>query len=644
MSTEIGRARYTFDRYGRVPEGIIPPMIVRSWERSKHLPREVRTPKLPPQEFKALLERYKDFMEAALPVEELLYVCSMRTMVGLTSADTYMIHDISRENYLSQLGRGGQEEVIGTNATNLCLREGIPVQTVRQENYALRYQHCSFASAPVFNEERKAIGVISLITTFGEDLPKNGLLMTGQAAKIIEQRMAGPRPLPLMSCAGISDMLEQTDNGVIICGDDGAILAANSAIAKALGFADSISMRGYQLGELFDNPETVNESLRRLRSGIENLEIKMVGRRLSCLFCERISSGRGDGSQFAALAFDLSRISQETGAAGKSVTDVWLPSESDAAIIGESPAWLRVKRMIEKISHVRSARVLIEGESGTGKEQIAKAIHSASGRKGRMITLNCGALPKELLQSELCGYADGAFTGAKKGGNPGKFELANGGTLFLDEIGEMPLEMQVALLRALEERQIVRLGSSKPISIDLSVIAATNKHLMDEVKAGRFREDLYYRLSAVMISAPPLRERRSDIPLLAEHLVKRLSDSMCIAPKPIAPEAMDLLLDYGWPGNVRELLNVLEHALVMEEGEKISCDTVREVLDIRSIQKRTNMPALLEENFKNMSVRQKTEIVTRVVGECGGNISKAAKRLKLSRNTIYNYLSKNAVP
>ena len=160
MSTEIGRARYTFDRYGRVPEGIIPPMIVRSWERSKHLPREVRTPKLPPQEFKALLERYKDFMEAALPVEELLYVCSMRTMVGLTSADTYMIHDISRENYLSQLGRGGQEEVIGTNATNLCLREGIPVQTVRQENYALRYQHCSFASAPVFNEERKAIGVI----------------------------------------------------------------------------------------------------------------------------------------------------------------------------------------------------------------------------------------------------------------------------------------------------------------------------------------------------------------------------------------------------------------------------------------------------------------------------------------------------
>ena len=261
-----------------------------------------------------------------------------------------------------------------------------------------------------------------------------------------------------------------------------------------------------------------------------------------------------------------------------------------------------------------------------------------------MITLNCGALPKELLQSELFGYADGAFTGAKKGGNPGKFELANGGTLFLDEIGEMPLEMQVALLRALEERQIVRLGSSKPISIDLSVIAATNKHLMDEVKAGRFREDLYYRLSAVMISAPPLRERRSDIPLLAEHLVKRLSDSMCIAPKPIAPEAMDLLLDYGWPGNVRELLNVLEHALVMEEGEKISYDTVREVLDIRSIQKRTNMPALLEENFKNMSVRQKTEIITRVVGECGGNISKAAKRLKLSRNTIYNYLSKNAVP
>lgn len=169
--------------------------------------------------------------------------------------------------------------------------------------------------------------------------------------------------------------------------------------------------------------------------------------------------------------------------------------------------------MIHKVSTIRSARVLIEGESGTGKEQIAKAIHVASGRKGQMITLNCGALPKELLQSELFGYVDGAFTGAKRGGNPGKFELADGGTLFLDEIGEMPLDMQVALLRVLEDRQVVRLGSSKPINVDLSIIAATNKQLSNEVANGHFREDLYYRLSVVVITAPPLRQRKSDIPL-----------------------------------------------------------------------------------------------------------------------------------
>lgn len=642
MSVEIGKARYTFDRYGKVPEGIIPPMIVHSWERSKHLPREVRNPRLSPEAFKTLLDKNKDFMAAALPVEQLLYVCSMRTMVGLTSSDTYMIHDISRENYLSQLGRGGQEDVIGTTATNLCLREGIPVQTVRQENYALRYQHCSFASAPIFGEDRKAVGVITLITTFGMDLPKNGLLMTSQAAKLIEQRMASKKSLPLMSCGGVNSLLEMPENGIIICDMDGKILAINTLLSRALGFADDQSVLGHHFGELFRGPEQALNVINELRSGAEQLDVEMVGRHFRCLFAEQIDSGRADGSQLVALAFDLSSAYHQPSASNKkSITDVWLPSESQVALIGESPAWMRVKRMIERISHVRSARVLIEGESGTGKEQIAKSIHASSGRKGNMITVNCGALPKELLQSELFGYVDGAFTGAKKGGNPGKFELANGGTLFLDEIGEMPLEMQVSLLRALEEKQVIRLGSSKPISIDLSVIAATNRHLMDEVREGRFREDLYYRLSAVVIHSPPLRERRSDIPLLAEHLIKRLSDSMCINPKKIDGAAMALLLDYNWPGNVRELLNVLEHALVMEEESVILPETVREALNLRSTQQHANAEIPFPQyEFKDMSLSQKTETIKQVVDECGGNISKAAKQLNLSRNTIYNYLEK----
>lgn len=621
-------------------------MILHSWERCKNLPREARTPKLPQEEFEQLLIDNKRFLDAALPVEQILYICSHRTMVGLSASNTYMIHQVCHENYLNQLGRGGQEDVIGTNATNLCLREGIPVQTIRQENYALRYQHCSFASAPVFSKCSQAVGVLSLITTFGSDLPSGALLMVSYGAKLIEQRLSASSSLPILNCGDLSSLLDLCENSILICDREGCIFAANNHMRNLLGITSTQVILGHHVAELLGTSADSAKIADSINDGIENFDVNVVGKKVKCLYTEQFDSGIGDGSEFTAIVFGAASdttISVKSGGI-KSITDVWIPSDSGVTLIGESPAWLKVKRIIRKVAAVRSARVLIEGESGTGKEQIAKAIHAASGRKGQMITLNCGALPKELLQSELFGYVDGAFTGAKKGGNPGKFELANGGTIFLDEIGEMPLDMQVSLLRVLEERKVVRLGSSKPLDIDLSVIAATNKHLMTEVVEGRFREDLYYRLSAVVIASPPLRECKSDIPILADHLLGRLSDSMNISKKAISNEAIQALMDYSWPGNVRELLNVLEHALVMEEEGEISRSTLSEVLDIREIASRTSRSSnhkAISDDLRLLTEKSKAETIQQIVNNCGGNISKAAKQLNVSRNTIYRYLDKS---
>lgn len=217
------------------------------------------------------------------------------------------------------------------------------------------------------------------------------------------------------------------------------------------------------------------------------------------------------------------------------------------------------------------ATIILRGESGTGKELFAHAIHNYSGRqKGRFVKVNCAALTGTLLESELFGYAEGAFTGAKKGGKAGLFEEANGGTVFLDEVGEMGPGLQTKFLRVLQEKEITRVGDTKPIRVNFRVIAATNSNLEQAVAQGAFREDLYYRLSVIPIFIPPLRQRREDIPALVDYLVKKLNQEYGRRVREVAPEALEVLSDYDWPGNVRELENVLGRALInMKSGETV---------------------------------------------------------------------------
>ncbi len=234
-------------------------------------------------------------------------------------------------------------------------------------------------------------------------------------------------------------------------------------------------------------------------------------------------------------------------------------------IVGESPAITELKQMIAKVAPT-SARVLISGENGTGKELVARQIHEQSLRaKGPFVEVNCAAIPSELIESQLFGHEKGSFTSAIKQ-RKGDFELANGGTLFLDEIGDMSLSAQAKVLRALQENKIVRVGGEKEIPVDVRVLAATNKNLREQIQKGAFREDLYHRLSVIVLHVPPLRERKEDIPLLTRHFIRVLSEAQGKAPKEITPEALELLKSFQWTGNVRELHNVVERLLILSEG------------------------------------------------------------------------------
>lgn len=299
-------------------------------------------------------------------------------------------------------------------------------------------------------------------------------------------------------------------------------------------------------------------------------------------------------------------------------------------LIGMSFPMQKVFEMIEKVADT-NATVLITGESGVGKELVARAIHYNSSRKDNpLVVVNCGALPETLLESELFGYEKGAFTGALAT-RLGRFEIANGGTIFLDEIGDMSINLQVKLLRVLQEREFERLGGNKPIKVDVRVIAATNRNLEQLVKEGKFREDLYYRLNVVPIHIPPLRERKQDIPLLVDHFI-RLSNAINNGQiEGVSEEAMRLLMEYDYPGNVRELQNVIERIVVLKKRGRIEVDDLPEKMI------RPTKPVFefdLSKGYETLVTEFEKSLIMKALAEAKGIKSKAAKALNLNRTTL----------
>jgi len=296
-------------------------------------------------------------------------------------------------------------------------------------------------------------------------------------------------------------------------------------------------------------------------------------------------------------------------------------------LAGQSPAMQRVFQLIETVAPT-DATVLITGESGTGKELVARAIHAASPRcLMPMVVIHCGALTETLLESELFGHEKGAFTGAQYR-KKGKFEVADGGTVFLDEISDISLKTQTDLLRVLQEKEIVRVGGTQPMQVDFRCITATNRDLDELVKEGTFRPDLYYRLNVFRIDLPPLRKRREDIPLLAEHFLRKFAAAMNKRITRISAEAMDLLVNYDWPGNVRELENAIERAMVIGKEPE---------LQVGDFPIQLRVPA--ESTGRTLDDIERAHI-QRVIEECGWNLSRAARILDIDRVTLYNRMKR----
>lgn len=302
-------------------------------------------------------------------------------------------------------------------------------------------------------------------------------------------------------------------------------------------------------------------------------------------------------------------------------------------LIGQCKEIKELKEIAKQVAKI-DAPILLWGESGTGKEVLAQSIHNESRRKsGPFIGINCGAIPRELIESELFGYEGGSFTGASRGGRSGKLEAASGGTLFLDEVESMPLDVQIKLLRVLSTFKVTRVGSNKEIPIDIRIISASKSDLYLEAEQGRFREDLYYRINTITLKIPPLRKRNGDIRLLADHYIERLKKDMGLNKLSIPKSFYDMLENYDWKGNVRELRNILEGVIAMsKEGEEINTS----MLPDRMVNKTRN------NHLRNTRLKEvEIEIIKNEIERANGNLSAAAKALGIARSTLYQKLKNN---
>ncbi|HEV2763572.1 MAG TPA: sigma-54 dependent transcriptional regulator, partial [Pyrinomonadaceae bacterium] len=360
-------------------------------------------------------------------------------------------------------------------------------------------------------------------------------------------------------------------------------------------------------------------------------------------------------------AVETVRLRRENGALRRRIEQEGVQRGS---LLGNSEAMHRVRAMIEKVAET-DATVLVRGESGTGKELVARELHerSSTRRKGSFVAVNCAALPSELIESELFGHEKGAFTGAAAR-RRGKFEQADGGTLFLDEIGDMSANVQAKLLRALEERSIERLGGNEAIPVDVRIVSATHRQLEQEIERNNFRADLFYRLQVVTIEMPPLRERREDIPVLAEHFARLASERYNLPPRKLSPSALRRLVEYRWPGNVRELRNTVERAVILAEGDELAARDLPAPLDTGATPEPTQRTAnetaettaagtqevpggvdgggQLSTPFTLDFREDRREFERRYIARCleesGGNVTRAASILGMHRQSLQHKL------
>jgi len=619
--------------------------VARSWQRCRNLRLN---PNLSATDFEAEAERLEERQRAKEHLvrvvrpflEDLTHsVHGSDFQVILTDENGYLLEVAgdpaivkrAREVHLCA-GADWSEGSRGTNAIGSAIIERQPMLVHAWEHYCEEHQFLTCSAAPIFDPAGELAGVIDVSGDFRRATPHTpGMVLATARAIESELRLEEAKSRLKEASRWRRALVQGFGDGLVAVDNTGIVTEINSRGGEILGI-DIALARGSQLEQTYRGEAPV---LELVRTGKECRDQEIIvdpsGRRVqssaSLLRDE-------DGMVVGAVAF----LREMHGPQPVRKVPVVARRYQFEDIVGSSVA-MQMAREWAQLAATCNSTVLILGDSGTGKELFASAIHQASSRsRGPFLAINCAAMPESLIESELFGFSEGSFTGARKGGQGGKFEMAHGGTIFLDEIGEMSLGMQAKLLRVLQERTVSRIGSSREIDVDIRVIAATHCDLTQDVEAGRFREDLYYRLAVLEVRIPPLQERKEDIPELASSLVAKISRRLERGTVPVGQDALQKLAGYSWPGNVREMENVLERALVRARGaHHLAAEHIElPVNGIRHGVARGREASFRAEPAGSGRLRDmEKRTIAEALSACRGNIKQTAARLGIARNTLY---------
>ncbi|MEK8050295.1 sigma-54-dependent Fis family transcriptional regulator [Ideonella sp. DXS22W] len=643
--------------------------LARSWQRSRQagLAPRGRTPGAPHASAAQLaraMQRQYELLSHAQPVMDYFdpHVRSTRSMIILADAQGMVLRAQGADTFADRAqrvalrpGASWSEQHRGTNAIGTALAEGAPVVVHGGEHYLERNGFLTCAAAPILDPSGKLMGAFDISgdhRAYHPDTLPHTLALARAAAGMVEHRLfdtwhaASLRLRLHAQTAGLGQLGE----GLLALRDDGLLIGANSAALDLLGMPrEAIGRDRITFWLPLDVATLLDWALAHARGALAPhavprltaagggvLWVRAEGG--AAMSLRRTAMGTGPGAD--ATPAHAPPTSAPTPAVAADPTDALASLDTgDDAL---AAAVQRVRRVIGK-----PIALLLQGESGVGKEVFARAAHASGPRRdGPFVAVNCAALPESLIEAELFGYQGGAFTGARKDGAPGRIREAEGGTLFLDEIGDMPLAMQARLLRVLQERAVVPLGGGRAVPVDFALVCATHRTLRTEMDAGRFREDLYYRLNGLTLHLPPLRQR-SDLHRLVQRLLADIAPGRTLAVAPDLQQAFDA---YRWPGNLRQLANALRTACALaadDEGELGWAHLPDDLAeDLRALAARPHgladdSTAADDADPAHASdLRAQSErTVARVVGECAGNLSEAARRLGISRNTLYRKLS-----
>jgi sigma-54 dependent transcriptional regulator, acetoin dehydrogenase operon transcriptional activator AcoR len=610
--------------------------VLDSWKRCQDKgvnPRQMQTkPALSDLELKGLLEQ-SELYHAAKPIIDDLYHKMTGTGYLITLNDQYgrMIY-LKGETPIKRLaekmnfapGMDWGEQAAGTNAIGTSIVTKSPIQILSAEHFCQGCHPWTCSSAPIFHPlTKQVIGAIDITGKWYNAQPHT-LGLAVSIAQMIEKQLeyAYMQVNNFLTEYFYHSIKKWKNHHVLVLTHDLRVFKSDEALFDSLNLSPLTNLKEIPLFHF------LVKELKKLENFPKEIHYdkKLYVQDYEVVYLEPILFKREIAGYMIVFKEKAS------------LTPTALNDQSPwNNIIGKSNIFINSLYKCQKAAPA-NVPILLLGESGTGKEVIAKTIHEASLRKDQpFIAINCGAIQKELIGSELFGYERGAFTGARKDGKKGKFEEADGGTLFLDEIGEMPLDLQVHLLRVLQEKEVTRLGSSKPIPVNVRIIAATNKDLHKLIQNGQFRDDLFFRLNVVTVNLPPLRERKEDIPLLADYFLKLFAEKYEKPPLSLAPDTLKFLNSYKWPGNIRELQNALEYAVIFCDSSMINLENLPSYLleNRESRSEQNDGLSLIEQEEKKMLIQ--------LLEETKGNLSAVAKRMNIARSTLYRKLKKYGI-